>query len=678
MTICPYCATGCGMRVSVQGGRISEVSPDPAHPVSEGKLCLKGLYGFRHVADPGRLSMPLMKRGDGFAPVSWATALDAIAAKLQSIKRESGADAFALTTSGHMTNEDNYLAQKFARLVMGTNNIHHGAPGAPGLKAAFGSGAMTNAIPELSEVSDLIFIIGSNTAECHPLIAKHVLAAKARGAKLIVADPRMTDMANKADLWLRVKPGSDIALLNAMQHLIIKDGLHKLAFIRDHATGFEAVAAAVEAYSPERASRITGIRAADIIAAGQAFAKARAAATLCATGIAHDGTLASLANLAVMTGQIGRPGAGIFALRGSANSQGASDVAAGSFRFEPPTVPPTVPIDLPEAILAGQVHALFIAGGNPVISHKDAQHFQKSLRKLDFLVVADLFLTETARHADIVLPAAGWAEKDGTVTNTERRVQRVRAIVAPPGEARADWWIFQSLAQHMGCKAMTYAGPQEIWEEVRRAAPEDYAGITYARLDQTHGLYWPCPTEDHPGTPILHIGGHFATPSGKAALTPVRFVADTQAPDDAYPFTLLTGRRVYHFLTATMTRRAPLLAQIGPEALIELNPGDANALAVRDGDFIKVGTLRGEVIAKAWVTERVPPGTVFATFHFWEANANEAEGASKSTPARVARSSITEARSALAQKHADYRPELERTTAARMHAPGQASGQVAP
>ncbi len=664
MTVCPYCATGCGMRVSAHGGRISEVSPDPAHPVSEGKLCLKGLYGFRHVADPGRLTMPLMKRADGFTPVSWATALDAIAEKLNAIKRERGADAFALTTSGHLTNEDNYLAQKFARLVMGTNSIHEGGLVAPGLKAAFGSGATTNSIPELSDVSDLIFIIGSNTAECHPLIAKHVLAAKARGAMLIVADPRMTDMANKADLWLRVRPGSDVALLNAMQHVIIKNGLHKLGFIRDHATGFDDVAVAVEAYSPENASRLTGIPAADIIAAGQAFAKARAAATLCASGIAHDGTLASVANLAVMTGQIGRPGAGIFTLRGSANSQGASDVATicsvnGGL---------TIPINLPEAILAGQVRALFIAGANPVISHKDTQHFQKSLRKLEFLVVADLFLTETARHADVVLPAAGWAEKDGTVTNTERRVQRVRAAVAPPGEARADWSIFQSLAHHMGCKAMAYAGPQEIWEEVRRAAPQNYAGISYARLDQTHGLCWPCPAEDHPGTPILHLGGHFATPSGKAALAPVAFVADAQAPDDAYPSTLLTGQRVYHFGTGTMTRRAPLLAQIGPEALIELNPGDSRALGVREGDFIKVSTPRGEVVAKAWITDRVPPGTVFATCHFWEANVNEATGASKIMPARVAKSSIAEACSALLQKHAEYRPDLERTTAVRMQA----------
>ncbi len=669
MTVCPYCATGCGMRVSVRGGRISEVSPDPAHPVSEGKLCLKGLYGFRHVADPGRLTMPLMKSADGFVPVSWATALDMIAAKLNAVKRDSGAGAFALTTSGHTTNEDNHLAQQFARLVMGTNAIHHGAPPALGLKTAFGSGAMTNAIPELGDVSDLILIIGSNTAECHPLIAKHVLEAKARGAKLIVADPRMTDMANKADLWLRITPGTDIALLNAMQHLIIKDGLHKLAFIGDHATGFEAVAAALDAYSPESASRITGIPAADIIAAGRAFAKARAAALLCATGIAHDGTLASLANLAVMTGQIGRPGAGIFALRGSANSQGAADVEAGSGSLEPPTVP----VNLPEAILAGQIRALFIAGGNPVMSHPDTKRFQQSLGKLDFLVVADLFLTETARHADIVLPAAGWAEKDGTVTNTERRVQRVRATVAPPGEARADWWIFQSLAQAMGCKAMAYAGPQEIWEDMRRGAPAEYAGISYARLDQTHGLCWPCPTEDHPGTPILHVGGHFATPSGKAALRPVQLVDDAEARNDSYPFTLITGRRVYHFGTGTMTRRAPLLAQIGPEALIELNFGDAVALAVRDGDFIKVSTMRGEVIAKAWVTERVPRGQLFGSFHFWEANINEAAGASKSTPAQVAKSSFAEARTALAQKRADYRPDLERAAVARMQASGRAA-----
>jgi formate dehydrogenase major subunit len=652
MTVCPYCATGCGMRLSLRDGRISEVSPDPAHPVSEGKLCLKGLYGFRHVADPGRLTMPLMKRAEGFSTVSWATALDTIAAKLTGIK---GADAFALTISGHLTNEDNYLARQFARLVMGTNAIHHGAPLPSGLKAAFGSAATTNAIPELGDFSDVIFIIGSNTAECHPLIAKHVLDAKARGAKLIVADPRRTDMANKADLWLRVPPGSDIALLDAMQHQIIKDGLHNLSFIRDHVTGFEGVAASVEAWSPEKASGITGIPTGDIIAAAKCFGRARAAAIVCASGVAQDQTLACLANLAAITGQIGRPGAGIFALRGSANSQGASD-------------PPIVTVDLPEAILAGKIHSLFIAGGNPVISHQDTKRFQQALGRLDFLVVADLFLTETARHADIVLPAAGWAEKDGTVTNTERRVQRVRATVAPPGEARADWLIFQSLAQTMGCKAMAYARPEAIWDDMRHAAPTAYGGISYARLDTAHGLCWPCPAEDHPGTPILHLGGNFLTPSGKAVLTPVPSVDDATVRDEAYPFTLITGHRVYHFGTGTMTRRAKLLAQIGPEALIELNPDDAVALAVRDGEFIKVTTAHGEVVAKAWVTERVPRKNLFATFHFWEANINEAAGASRTTPARVAKSSIGESRTALARKRAEYRPGLERIATVRMQA----------
>jgi formate dehydrogenase major subunit len=645
------------MRISVQGGRIGAVDPDPAHPVGEGKLCLKGLYGFRHVAGPGRLTTPLMKRAGGFAPVSWATALDATAEKLGPLKE---AGAFALMTSGHLTNEDTYLAQQFARSVMGTDAVHAGAPSAPGLQAAFGSAAATNTIPEISAVSDLMFIVGSNTAECHPLIAKHVLAAKGRGAKLIVADPRMTDIANKADLWLRVAPGTDVALLNAMQHLIIKEGLHQLGFIRDHATGFESVAESVAGCSPEAASRVTGVPAADIAAAARAFGKARSAAILCASGAAQDGTLACLASLAVMTGQIGRAGAGLFALQGSANSQGARDMGVAESK--------TVPADLPGAILTGQVRALFIAGGNPAISQGDARRFQKALEKIEFLVVSDLFLTETARHADIVLPAAGWAEKDGTVTNTERRVQRVRAVVAPPGDARADWWIFQSLAQRMGCKTMAYPSPQAIWDEVRRTAPAKFGGISYIRLEQAHGLCWPCPAEDHPGTPVLHAGGHFATPSGKAALVPVPFVDVAPARDGAFPFVLLTGRRVCHFGTATMTRRAPLLAQIGPEALIEINPADAAALTVRDGDFIGVATALGEVVAKAWVTERVLPGTVFATFHFWEANANEAAGASGRTPARVAKISATAARTALALKRAEYRPDLERAVASGMQA----------
>jgi formate dehydrogenase alpha subunit len=726
-TVCPYCGTGCSMLLSVERNVITDIDGDPSHPVSEGALCLKGLYGFKHVADPERLSTPLMKHNGGFVPVSWDAALDSIVEKLKAIKAESGPDVFAVFSSARATNEDNYIAQKFARAVMGTNNVDHcarlcHAPTTIGLTLTLGNGAMTNSIPELGDISDLIFIIGSNTADCHPLIAKHVLEAKERGAKLIVADPRMTDMANKAHLWLRVPIGHDIPLINAMLHVIIKEGLHKSEFIRDHAVGFEDVVRAVEDYSPESVSRMTGVPAADIVLAARSFATAKAAAILYAMGVTQfscgTGNVVSLANLAVITGQIGRPGAGVCPLRGQSNVQGACDLGALPNVYpggKPVTndadrawfeqawgvpLPPKAGLkvtEVPDAILAGKVRSLLIDGENPMMSDPNTMHFGHALEKLDLLVVADLFLTETARRADIVLPAAGWGEKDGTFTNTERRVQRLRPAVMPPGEAKPDWWIFKTLSDRLGYTGMAYRGPQDIWDEVRRVVPADYAGMSYVRLDQMPGLFWPCPDEDHPGTPILHMGGKFATPSGKAELKPVLFhpiaVPEEQRkafdapiighiaerPDAEYPFTLTTGRRVYHYHTGTMTRRAPLLEQIGPEELIELNPEDAKALTVHEGDYIKVSTRRGTVVAKAWITERVPPRVVFSTFHYWEAASNEETSAENLDPycgipeykmsaAKVAKSSSAEAQASLAAKRAFYRPDVERAVALQMHA----------
>jgi formate dehydrogenase alpha subunit len=726
-TVCPYCGTGCSMRLTTQDNQIVEIDGDPTNPVNEGDLCLKGLYGFKHVASPARLTTPLMRHDGKFVSVSWDTALDAIAKKVAAIKQESGPDSLAVFASARATNEENYIAQKFARAVLGTNNIDHcarlcHAPTTTGLTMTLGTGAMTNSIPELGEVSDLIFIIGSNTAECHPLIAKHVLKAKERGAKLIVADPRMTEMANKAHLWLRVPLGHDIPLLNAMMHVIIKENLHKADFIREHAKGFEALSRAVEDYSPEAVARMTGIPAADIVAAGRAYATAKAAATLYAMGVTQfnrgTGNVVSVANLAVITGQIGRPGAGVCPLRGQSNVQGAGDMGAlpnvllggapvtsgpARARFEEAwkvQLPPHDGLRLTEvanAIDVGKVRALIIDGENPMMSEPNTKHFASALEKLDLLVVAELFMSETARRADIVLPAAGWGEKDGTFTNTERRVQRLRAAVAPPGDARPDWWIFKTLADRLGYAGMPYERPQDIWDEVRRLAPEHYAGMSHERLDKLPGLSWPCPSEDHPGTPVLYVGGKFETPSGKAELKPVLFhpiavpeeqrkafeepiighIAERPSPD--YPFMLTTGRRVYHYHTGTMTRRAPLLEQIAPEELIELNPEDAKKLAVGDGDYIKVSTQRGEVVAKAWVTERVPPGVVFGTFHYWEAASNEETRSDNLDPycgipeykisaAKVTKSSVAEAQASVMAKRQYYREDVELAAIAEMHA----------
>jgi predicted molibdopterin-dependent oxidoreductase YjgC len=585
-----------------------------------------------------------------------------------------------------------------------------------------GTGAMTNSIPELANVSDVIFICGSNTAEAHPIIAARVVQAKARGAKLIVADPRQNEMAKLADLWLRVPLGHDIPLINAMLHVIIKEGLHDAEFIREHVNGFDDVARAVADYPPESVAQMTGLRAVDIIQAARWYAKAKAAATLYAMGVTQftcgTGNVVSIANLAVITGQIGRAGAGVCPLRGQSNVQGAGDLGAlphefpGNFhvtndsaraRFEKAwksslsDKPGLKATGIPEAILEGKVRALIVDGENPVMSDPNTQHFARALEKLDLLVGIDLFMNETARRAHVVLPAAGWAEKDGTFTNTERRVQRVRAAVTPPGEAKADWWIFKNLAERLGYPGMAYGCPEDIWNEVRAVVPERYAGISYRCLDEAPGLLWPCPSEDHPGTPILHLGGRFHTASGKAELRPVLFhpvaVPESQRkafaspivghiaqrPDQDYPFILTTGRRITHYHTGTMTRRSPLLEQIAPEELIELNPEDAGELGVSAGDYIKVSTRQGSVVAKAWVTGRVPPKVVFGTFHFWEAACNEETNAENLDPhcgvpeykisaARVTKSSPAEAQASVEAKRKFYRQEVEMAAIAAMWA----------
>jgi formate dehydrogenase major subunit len=468
---------------------------------------------------------------------------------------------------------------------------------------------------------------------------------------------------------------------------------------------------------------MTGIPASDIEAAARAYATAGAAATLFAMGVTQftcgTGNVVSVANLAIITAQIGRPGAGVCPLRGQSNVQGACDLGAlpnvfpggkhvtsdpdrawfeQAWGVKLPEKPGLQITEIPEAIFTGKVRALLIDGENPMMSDPNTTHFARALEKLDLLVVADLFLTETARRAHIVLPAAGWGEKDGTFTNTERRVQRLRPAVVPPYEAKADWWIFKTLADRMGYPGMAYESPKDIWDELRRVVPADYAGMTYPRLEQMPGLCWPCPSEDHPGTPILFVGGKFATPSGKAALKPVLFhpIAVPEAerkafdepiighiaerPDADYPFMLTTGRRVYHYHTGTMTRRAPLLEQIGPEELIEINPADAKTLAVIEGDYIHVSTRRGGVIAKAWITDRVPPHVVFSTFHFWEAASNEETNAENLDPmsgipeykisaAKVAKSSAAEARASVAEKRAFYRNDVERTVIRQMQQP---------
>ena len=509
---------------------------------------------------------------------------------------------------------------------------------------------MTNPISDL-DLAGCILAIGSNTTEAHPIIGQRVKrAVRFGGAKLIVANPKRIDLCEVADVWLRQRPGTDAALLNGLANVILAEGLWDRDFVASRTEGFDAWRAVVEEYTPEVVSRITGVSPNDLIRAARLYARPAfgGSSILYTLGITlhRTGTdnVMAIANLAMLTGNVGRPGSGVNPLRGQSNVQGACDMGClPTFytgyqrvadqevraRFEQawgmalPATPGLTEPEMMEAAAKGEVSAMMIIGENPIISDADANHVRLALERLDFLVVQDIFLTETAQMADVVLPAASFAEKDGTFTNTERRVQRVRQAVSSPGEARPDWWIICELGKRMLRRrgeseaAFTFAEPREIAEEIAKVTPS-YRGISYDRLER-ESLQWPCPDATHPGTPRLHVG-QFARGLGR--FVSVDHIPPAEEPDDEYPLVLTTGRSLYHFHTGSMTRRVPGLSQIVPEAAIEVNPSDAARYSLEDGETVRVVSRRGAAETKVLCTERTPPGVVFMTFHHVEVLTN--------------------------------------------------------
>ena len=513
-----------------------------------------------------------------------------------------------------------------------------------GLATTLGSGAMTNSINDIVK-ANVLLVIGSNTTEAHPVIALQMKAAvRKHGAKLILIDPRRIELAQFAHLHLRHRPGTDVALINAMAHVIIAEGLHNQAFITERTEGFPAYEQAVKEWTPERAAEITGVQADQIVAAARLYATAGAAAIFWAMGITQHTTgtdnVKALSNLAILCGQIGRPGTGLNPLRGQNNVQGACDMgglpniysgyqpvtneetrlkfaAAWSVPYErlSPKVGLTV-TEMMNGILEDRVRGLFILGENPMLTDPNLHHVEEALRHVEFLAVEDIFLTETAQFADVVLPGASFAEKEGTFTNTERRVQLVRPALDPPGQARQDWQILTELAQGMGAE-WSYASPSEIFDEMARLTPS-YAGMTHTRLD-AGGLQWPCPAPAHPGTPILHTQ-KFAR--GLGLFAPVQYLAPAEVPDAEYPYILSTGRVLFHWHGGTLSRRSPGLDGLAPVAEVEIHPEDAARQGIADDQAVRVHSRRGQVVAAARLTKRSPVGTVFMTFHYAEAAAN--------------------------------------------------------
>ena len=652
-TTCPYCGTGCSFNLVVDDGKVVGVAPYQRSPVNEGKLCPKGTYAHEFINSPDRLTKPLIKKAGKFVEASWDEALKFIAEKFQSYKP----DECACLASARTSNEDNYAMMKFARGVLKTKHIDHcarlcHASTVAGLAAIFGSGAMTNSIGDIAEAK-CIFVIGSNTFENHPLIGRRVMEAKANGAKIIYADPRLTPTGKQADLHLQFYSGTDVCLLNGMMQVIIKNGWEDKDFITNRVSGFEDLKKEVmkDDYSLENVSKITGIPADQIKTAAEWFAKSGASAILYSMGITQHTTgvdnVKSCGFMQMLTGNLGRPGTGVNALRGQNNVQGACDMGALPVVFTAyqKVIDPVAHKKFADAwkfkdgiakgengyevttlmdVLTekkGEIKCLYIMGENPMVSDPDLTHVAHALKTLEFMVVQDIFMNETSALADVVLPAACYAEKDGTQTSTERRVQMWRKAQNPPGEAKGDWEIIASIAAKMGySENFPWKNSEEVFNEMAALTPS-YAGMTYQRLNKPEALHWPCPTREHPGTPILHKE-KFGTPDGKGIMSAIPFKYQKERPDKEYPFLLTTGRCIWQWHTGTMTRRSVDLEREEPTGWIEINTEDAKALDVKNGEMVKAISRRGEIKIAARVTDSIKKGVMFIPFHFIECAAN--------------------------------------------------------
>jgi formate dehydrogenase alpha subunit len=698
-TTCTYCGVGCTLNLNVKAERIVRVTSGPLTPTplpasgergrGEGSvngmsLCVKGRYGYDFVHHPDRLTRPRVRRylldggrkqaatgsGREWVEVDWDRALGIVATGLATVKKESGPDAVGVLASAKCTNEENYLMQKLARQVIGTHNVDHcarlcHASTVAGLAMAFGSGAMSNSMDDIAGQAKAIFLIGSNVTEQHPVFGTMIRrAVLKRGVQLVVADPRKIDITEFAVLHLRQKPGTDVALINGIMHIILERSGQDQKFIDERCEGFAEFRATVAKYTPELVSSITGLPVDDLEKAAEVLSRNKPLAVIWAMGITQhtSGVLnvLSLANLQMLLGNIGVPGGGVNPLRGQNNVQGACDMGAlpnvfpgyqavtdpemaakfdkaWALESQPdskpasgaasqtlglPGKPGLTVMEMMEAAGTGRLRALLILGEDPALTDPDSNHVRKCLEATEFIALQEIFPSETSVYADVLLPGASFAEKSGTFTNTERRVQLVRKAIEPPGDARPDWAITAELArrvltiesrQPIGPRASwDYRAPAYIMDEIAAVAPS-YAGISHARLGRGERLQWPVPDVTHPGTPILHVG-RFTRGKGKFHV--VDHLPAAELPDADYPLVLTTGRVLYHWHGGEMTRRAKGLLEVYPRALVEVSPDDAAKLGLGPKAQVRVKSRRGEMTARAIITDRVSPGVVFGNFHF--------------------------------------------------------------
>jgi formate dehydrogenase alpha subunit len=646
-TTCTYCGVGCqfDLNVNPATNRIVRVTSEPGCVVNDGNTCVKGRFGFQFVSSPERLTKPLIRENGAFREASWDEALAYAGNRLAEIRDAHGPDGIAFLSSCRCTNEENFLMQKIARAAGKTNNVDQcattcHAPTVAGLASAFGSGAMTNSVAEIKDVQTL-FIIGSNPTEAHPIVGMEMKKALRRGAKMIVCDPRKTWVAKRADIHIQHAPGTDNFLINAMMNYLIEKGLHDEKFVAERCENFEAFRENLKGYSIDEAARVCGVKADDIRRAAEMYAKGTPSSIFYTLGITEHtcGTenVQNMANLAMLCGQIGKPSSGVNPLRGQNNVQGGCDMGAihtvfpgyqkvadeamrakfgKAWGVEIPTNVGGRVTDFIEKAYEGKLKAFYVFGEDPVLSEPNQTKVIESFKKLDFLLVQEIFMSETAKLADVVLPATCFAEKDGTFTNSERRVQRIRKAVEPPGEARPDWRIICDVSTAMGYP-MHYAGPSEIFDEMAGLTPS-YGGISYERIDKV-GLQWPCPTPDHPGTTFLHQG-RFTR--GKGLMHVIKFRPPAEVPDGEYPFILSTGRTLYNYNIGNMTRKSETIAQKQDENFVEMNRADAARLGIADGGLARVTTRRGSIVVRAHVADKVRVGALWMPFHFLEASTN--------------------------------------------------------
>ena len=663
LTTCPFCGCGCGLYLQTEDGKVTGITPSQKHPISRGRLCARGWHAYEFIHHPDRLTKPLIRQNrkqpgskhgrsstTTFREASWSEALDLVSGRLNDIQSQFGNDSLGVISSAKCTNEENYLLMKFARSVLKTNNIDNGGTlydtaTLHGLKAVLGTGAATNSLNEL-ENAEVILVFGADPSQVHPQISARIINAVTNGTRLILVDPKKTRLSHFAQLHLQLRPGTYIGLIHALVKTVIDKRMINKSKMNELTANLPALIEMIKTYTPKKVEKLTGVVQADIEQAAEIYARAKKAMIVYSTGFTQQASgtdnVKALANLAILTQHLGGSSTGILPLLEQNNGQGAADAGAipdfypgyqrvndksTRSKFEAAwktELPRNRGLSLIEMLTPGNLKGIIITGENPMVTAPDIKSVETLLQSLDFLVVQDIFLTETARYADVVLPAACYAEKEGTFTNIERRVQRVRKAIDPPGESKPDWQIVTELTNRMGTR-WTYTSPGEIMEEIARLVPS-HSGINYGRLDEDWGLQWPCPDERHPGTTILHTGyfdrskAYFSLVEQdgleKPVFTPVEDLPLIEPTDANYPLTLTTGSHYYQWHSGTMTRRSATLNREFPEVFAALNPKDAEQYEIHNGERIRVLSRRGEIETAALLTYMVQEKTIFIPMHY--------------------------------------------------------------